>query len=81
MQVDGGRVTVRCTGRDASLRSAAPSDGWRVEVELRGPEQVKVRFTTAAGGGRESEVEAECEDGTPVFSTSDDERRGDSEGS
>ena len=66
-------MTVRCVGRTASLRSAQPADGWAVHVEENGPEQVKVQFTSS-GQRREIEVEAECSDGTPVFSTSDDER-------
>lgn len=65
---------VRCVGRTASLRFAQPADGWAVGVDDSGPEHVKVTFRSS-GERREIEVEAECSGGTPVFSTSDDERR------
>ncbi len=72
VRVEGGQVGVRCVGRTASLRFAQPADGWSVRVEDNGPEQVKVTFSSS-GERRDIEVEAQCSNGTPVFSTSDDE--------
>jgi hypothetical protein len=81
VRVPGGQVGVRCVGRTVSLRYATPANGWRVEVEDRGPGQVKVSFTASGGEQRESEVEAECEAGVPVFSTSADDGGSDAGGS
>lgn len=74
VRVEGGQVGVRCVGQTASLRFAQPDDGWAVRVEDDGPEHVKVTFRSS-GDRREIEVESQCSGGTPVFSTSDDERR------
>jgi hypothetical protein len=74
VRVEGGQVGVRCVGPTASLRFAQPADGWSVRVEDDGPEHVQVTFR-ASGDRHDIEVEAECSGGTPVFSTSDDERR------
>lgn len=74
VRVEGGQVGVRCVGQTASLRFAQPADGWSVRVEDDGPEHVKVTFRSS-GDRREIEVESQCSGGTPVFSTSDDERR------
>lgn len=59
-----GVVVARCTGSAISLRSATPSDAYRVEVGSRGPAEVEVKFE---GGGREVKVRAECAGGTPAF--------------
>ncbi|MGN6612030.1 MAG: hypothetical protein ACTHLJ_09660 [Angustibacter sp.] len=74
VRVEGGQVGVRCVGQTASLRFAQPADGWAVRVEDNGPEHVKVTFRSSSDR-REIEVESQCSDGTPAFSTSDDERR------
>ncbi len=72
VRVEGGQVGVRCVGQTASLRFAQPSNGWHVAVDKSGPEQVRVTFTETSGDRHRSEVEAECENGTPAFSTSSD---------
>jgi hypothetical protein len=61
-----GSVTVRCSGRLASLQSASPDDGYRVEVGSRGPAEVEVTFK---GGGREVQVKGTCAAGAPRFAT------------
>jgi hypothetical protein len=61
-----GSVTVRCSGRGASLQSASPDDGYGVEVGSRGPGEVEVTFK---GGGGEVQVKGTCAAGTPRFST------------
>ncbi len=73
VRVEGGQVGVRCVGQTAALRFAQPADGWAVRVDDNGPEHVKVTFRSS-GDRREIEVESQCSGGTPVFSTSDDER-------
>jgi hypothetical protein len=73
VRVQGGQVGVRCVGRTISLRYATPSDGWRVEVDDQGPEHVKVRFSATGRDEQQSEIEAECEHSTPVFSTGVDD--------
>ncbi|QWZ09033.1 hypothetical protein KRR39_04175 [Nocardioides panacis] len=65
-QGPAGSVAVRCSGTSASLQSASPSDGYRVEVGSRGPGEVEVRFRADE---REVKVRAECVAGTPRFST------------
>ncbi|MDV3222296.1 hypothetical protein [Intrasporangium sp.] len=66
-----GSVVVRCTGRVVDLRSATPSDDYRVEVESRGPREVEVKFE---GPGDDVKVKAKCEDGVPQFGTEGDEQ-------
>ena len=66
--VTGGQVSVRCTGAVITLRIAQPDDGWRVEVDRSGTEDVEVTFhrgDIAAGG--QTHVKAVCSAGTPVF--------------
>ena len=65
-QGEPGAMTVRCEGGQASLQSATPNDGYRVEVKERGPEEVEVRFEAEE---HEVRVEAFCSDGVPEFST------------
>lgn len=60
----GGRIGVSCTGSRAALVSASPADGWRVEVEERGPEEVEVRFRSDAS---EVRVQARCAGAEPRF--------------
>ena len=58
-----GLVTVRCDGSRTTLRSATPSNGYRVEVD-RGAERIEVHFESAS---REYKVEARCVGGSPRF--------------
>lgn len=60
-----GAVVVRCSAAKASLASATPSDGYRVEVGARGPGAVQVTFK---GHEREVQVRAECAGEVPRFS-------------
>ncbi len=75
-----GTVSVRCVGARISLLSATPANGWRYEVDERGPQRVKVQFQSAGsdrseseseGSGDEQEIEvrAECAGGVPRFRT------------
>lgn len=64
-----GTVLVRCTGSVADLRSATPSDDYRVDVESRGPREIEVKFK---GGGSEIKVKAKCDEGVPRFRTEGD---------
>ena len=61
-----GVVSVRCAGVQASLQSASPSDGYRVEVGGRGTEEVEVTFL---GHGLQVQVQAHCVSGAPRFAT------------
>ncbi|MGV8850405.1 MAG: hypothetical protein ACOH16_12785 [Propionibacteriaceae bacterium] len=60
--VTGGVTSVACTGQVISLLSASPKDGWRVKIEGRGPDQVKLEFVT---GEREVKLTATCVGGLP----------------
>jgi hypothetical protein len=63
-----GSVTARCAGGTISLVSATPADGWRMEVEDRGPGRVRVELRSGDDGEeREVEVRAECSGGVPGF--------------
>jgi hypothetical protein len=61
-----GSVTVGCAAGGASLESASPSDGYRVQVGGRGPGEVEVTFR---GGGLRVQVTAGCASGLPRFRT------------
>lgn len=71
-----GSVTVRCVGPRISLVSTTPTDGWRMEVDKRGPEEVRVHFergetddeSESEGDEREAQVQARCGGGVPRFS-------------
>jgi hypothetical protein len=68
VSVTGGQVSVRCTGASILLRIAQPDNGWRVEVDNAGPDQVHVTFRSGdeeEGGG--TQVTAVCAMGTPAF--------------
>ncbi len=68
--VAGGQVSVRCVGANIALRIAQPSNGWRVEVEKSGPEEVDVGFRRGDGeAGGEGHVKGICSGGIPVFTT------------
>ena len=62
--VQGGTVAAACTGSSVALKSAQPQDGWRVEVENRGPEELEITFRS---GENETEVRIACSAGTPVL--------------
>jgi hypothetical protein len=60
--VTGGQVSAACAGATIRLLYATPADGWTVEVEATGPQEVEVRLTRDASRTR---VRAECLAGTP----------------
>ena len=66
--VEGGQVSVRCTDATIRLRIAQPDNGWRVEVEKAGPEEVNVIFRRGdsedLGGSR---LTAVCKAGTATI--------------
>ena len=66
--VEGGQVSVRCTDSTIRLRIAQPDNGWRVEVEKAGPEEVIVIFRRGdsedLGGSR---LTAVCSAGTATI--------------
>jgi len=68
VSVTGGQVSVRCTGSTIQLRIAQPDNGFRVEVEKAGPEEVHVIFRRGDDeGGVGAQVTAVCATGTPAF--------------
>lgn len=58
-----GLVTVGCDGARITLRSATPSNGYRVEVD-RGSQRIEVHFQSTS---REYQVVARCSGGVPGF--------------
>ncbi|MGZ8742182.1 MAG: hypothetical protein ACXWXO_04600 [Nocardioides sp.] len=52
------------------MKSASPNNGYRVEVEKRGPEEIEVKFESAS---RELKVDARCADGVPRFDVEADD--------
>jgi hypothetical protein len=62
-----GTVSAACTGATISLQSVTPSDGWGFEVDDRGPQRVRVEFTSRGEDEHETRVEAECAGGEPRF--------------
>lgn len=68
-----GRVTASCTGAKVALGSASPSNGWRVEVGNRGPEEVEVKFEQQRSEGAEIHVGARCGAGEPRFQVGGDD--------
>jgi hypothetical protein len=63
-QGSAGVVTVECRGPNISLKGAQPNSGWSIDVDSRGPEEVRVDFES---GERRTRVQAECVGGTPRF--------------
>jgi hypothetical protein len=57
------------------LVSYSADAGFRVEVGSRGPEELEITFEGQGEEGRETQVKARCESGSPVFDveTSDDD--------
>ena len=47
-------------------RRAQPADGYKVEQDDRGPDELRVEFETLDERSR-TRVEASCQDGVPVF--------------
>ena len=66
--VNGGSVTISCSGNTISLGGAVPDLGFAVEVEKSGPDEVRVEFTA---GETEVEVRIECLDGVPAIELDD----------
>jgi hypothetical protein len=66
--VDGGLVSVRCTGTALTLRIAQPDNGWRVELDRSDTGDLQVTFKSGdTEASRETQVTAACSAGTPVF--------------
>ena len=61
-----GTVVAECTGARISLRSATPSDGYRVETGSRGPQEVEVSFHGGDDRGQ-AQVKGVCRAGAPSF--------------
>ncbi|MGK2875543.1 MAG: hypothetical protein ACSLEW_07860 [Nocardioides sp.] len=66
-QGPGGYVSVECRGQEISLVAAQADAGFVVEVDHRGPDEVKVAFEGQGEEGRETEVSAECRAAVPEF--------------
>jgi len=65
--VDGGWVSVRCTGDSIALRSAQPQFDWRVHVDTY-QGRIYVSFSTGdEEDQRRTLVTAACTNGTPTF--------------
>ena len=63
-QGSAGVVTVECRGPNISLKGAQPNSGWSIDVDRRGPDEVRVDFEN---GERRTRVQSECVGGTPRF--------------
>lgn len=63
-QGSAGVVTVECQGPSISLQGAQPNSGWSIDVDSRGPKEVRVDFDNDE---RRTRVHAECVGGTPRF--------------
>jgi len=57
-------VTVECRGPDISLKGAQPNSGWSIDVDSRGPKEVRIDFENDE---RRTRVQSECVGGTPRF--------------
>ena len=64
--VTGGTVSVSCQAAGISLVYASPQDGWRVEIEKRGPATVEVDL---AREGQGTKLKATCVNGIPQETT------------
>ena len=64
--VTGGTVSVSCQAAAISLVYASPQDGWRVEIEKRGPATVEVDL---AREGQGTKLKASCVNGIPQETT------------
>lgn len=72
-QGPGGYVSVECRGQEISLVAAQADAGFVVEVDHRGPDEVKVAFEGQGEEGRETEVSAECRAAVPEFEVNAEE--------
>lgn len=59
--LQGGTVSVSCSGDTIAFRTASPKPGYRTDVEKTGPENVEVTFE---GSDHESRFKAQCHEGT-----------------
>jgi hypothetical protein len=64
-------VVAECAGSRIGLQAAQANAGWHVQVDSRGPGEVRVNFVQGGDGG-EAEVTAACRSGAPVFEVSGD---------
>ncbi len=51
-QGSAGVVTVECRGATISLQGAQPNSGWSIEIDERGPEEVRIEFDSNDGDRR-----------------------------
>jgi hypothetical protein len=65
-QGTSGSVTVECRGSRIELMGAQPNSGWRIEIDSRGPEEVRVEFDST-NGDRRTRVQSVCVGGSPRF--------------
>jgi hypothetical protein len=65
-----GSVVVQCNGDAITLQAATPADGYEVEVDESGPEEVKVEFESEES---DAEVEAVCAGGTAQMHAEQDD--------
>jgi hypothetical protein len=68
-----GAVTARCEGRAISLVSASPSNGWAIEVDKRGPREVRVELETGGDDELRTRVRGRCVGGAPRFEVDTDD--------
>jgi hypothetical protein len=55
---------VECRGATISLKGAQPNSGWSIDIDERGPEEVRVDFDS---GERRTRVQSACVGGSPRF--------------
>ncbi|WP_199423228.1 hypothetical protein [Actinotalea solisilvae] len=68
--VSGGQVAAQCDGSAIALVYATPLDGWTVEVDGAGPDQVDVELRQ---GELETKLRATCVDGVPTQTVESDD--------
>ena len=70
ISVNGGLISVRCTGDAIALRVAQPDNQWRVTVDTSQPGQISVTFTSGGDEDQQrTQVMAVCTNGAPAFSS------------
>jgi hypothetical protein len=70
INVNGGLVSVACTGATIALRIAQPDNDWRVHVDTSGEGQIVVTFQNGEEDpATKTQVSAVCTNGTPGFTT------------
>ena len=57
---------MECHGATISLKGAQPNSGWSIDIDERGPEEVRIDFDKT-NGERRTRVQSECVGGTPRF--------------